>query len=315
MKTNAAKAVSRKPAKQAPSRLGRASQKYYWAMVIPGMLLVMLFQYVPMVGIVMAFQDYVPAKGILGSAWVGLKHFQSMLKVPDCWKIVRNTLIISFSKIFGTMIIAVAFAIMLNEVRIKWLKKWTQTIVYLPHFLSWVIMAGIIKNILGLDGLLNTVLTNLGLDTVNFFGSNTLFRPMVIGTGIWKEFGYSSIVYLAALTSVDSGLHEAAALDGATWWQRVWHVTLPSILPVVLVVAAMNVGRVLNAGFTQVYNLYSPLVYETGDIIETYVYRIGLVGRRYSFGTAVGLMKSAIGLVLMVGMNEFCKKFANRRIF
>ena len=150
---------------------------------------------------------------------------------------------------------------------------------------------------------------------MNFFGSNELFRPMVVGTGIWKEFGYSSVIYLAALTSVDAGLHEAAALDGANWWQRVWHVTLPGILPVVLVVAAMNVGRVLNAGFAQVYNLYSPLVYETGDIIETYVYRIGLIGRRFSFGTAVGLMKSLIGLILMVGMNEFCKKFANRRIF
>jgi len=304
-----------KAAKKTPSRLGRASQKYYWAMVIPGMLFVLLFQYGPMFGIVMAFQDYVPAKGILGSAWVGLKHFKSMLAIPDCWEILRNTLIISFGKIFGTMFLAVSFAIMLNEIRQKWLKKWTQTIVYLPHFLSWVILAGIIRNILDLDGLLNALLNALGWEPLNFFGSNELFRPMVIGTGIWKEFGYSSVIYLAALTSVDAGLHEAAALDGASWWQRVWHVTLPGILPVVLVVAAMNVGRVLNAGFGQVYNLYSPLVYETGDIIETYVYRIGLIGRRFSFGTAVGLMKSVIGLVLMVGMNEFCKKFANRRIF
>lgn len=297
------------------SRLGRASQPYYWAMVIPGLLLVLLFHYGPMFGIVMAFQDFVPAKGFFGSKFVGLKHFKSILSIPDCWEILRNTLIISFGKIFGTMLVALAFAIMLNEVRLKALKKWTQTIVYLPHFLSWVIMAGIVKNILGADGLLNALLESFGLEPLNFFGSNTLFRPMVIGTGVWKEFGYSSIVYLAALTSVDPGLHEAAAIDGASWWKRVWHITLPSILPVVLVVAAMNVGRILNAGFTQIYNLYNPLVYETGDIIDTYVYRIGLVGRRYSFGTAVGLMKSAIGLTLMVSMNQFCKKFANRRIF
>lgn len=304
-----------KSAKKASSRLGRASQKYYWAMVIPGLVLLLIFHYGPMFGIVMAFQNYVPAKGILDSAWVGLKHFKSMLTIPDCWEILRNTLLISFGKIFGTMFLAVTFAILLNEIRVKWLKKWTQTIVYLPHFLSWVILAGIIRNILGADGLLNALIEWMGLEKLNFFGSNDLFRPMVVGTGIWKEFGYSSVIYLAALTSVDAGLHEAAALDGASWWQRVWHVTLPSILPVVLVVAAMNVGRVLNAGFGQVYNLYNPLVYETGDIIETYVYRIGLVGRNFSFGTAVGLMKSVIGLILMVGMNEFCKKFANRRIF
>jgi len=302
-------------AKPKHSRLGRASQPYYWAMVLPGLLLVLLFHYGPMFGIVMAFQDFVPAKGLFGSKWVGLKHFKSILSIPDCWEILRNTLIISFGKVFGTMIIALAFAIMLNEIRLRLLKKWTQTIVYLPHFLSWVILAGVIRNILGSDGLLNALLENFGLEPLNFFGSNDLFRPMVIGTGIWKEFGYSSIIYLAALTSVDPGLHEAAAIDGASWWQRVWHITLPSILPVVLVVAAMNVGRILNAGFTQVYNLYSPLVYETGDIIDTYVYRIGLVGRRYSFGTAVGLMKSIIGLTLMVSMNQFCKKFADRRIF
>lgn len=297
------------------SRLSRSSQKYYWAMVLPGLLLVLLFHYGPMFGIVMAFQDFVPAKGIFGSKWVGLKHFKAMLAIPDCWEILRNTLIISFGKIFGTMIVAMSFAVMLNEIRQKSLKKATQTIVYLPHFLSWVIMAGIVRNILGADGLLNALLQALNMKPLNFFGSNELFRPMIIGTGIWKEFGYSSIVYLAALTSVDPGLHEAAAMDGASWWKRVWHITLPGILPVVLVVAAMNVGRVLNAGFTQVYNLYSPLVYETGDIIDTYVYRIGLVGRRYSFGTAVGLMKSVVGLTLMVSMNEFCKKFADRRIF
>ncbi len=307
--------MNRLAAKPKHSRLGRASQPYYWAMVLPGLLMVLLFEYGPMFGIVMAFQNFVPAKGIWESKWVGLAHFKSILAIPDIGEIVRNTLIMSFGKIFGTMLVALTFAIMLNEIRLRTLKKWTQTIVYLPHFLSWVIMAGIIRNILGSDGLLNALLEALGLEPLNFFGSNKLFRPMVIGTGIWKEFGYSSIVYLAALTSVDPGLHEAAAMDGASWWKRVWHITLPGILPVVLVVAAMNVGRILNAGFTQVYNLYNPLVFETGDIIDTYVYRVGLVDRRYSFGTAVGLTKSVIGLTLMVSMNEFCKKFANRRIF
>lgn len=307
--------MKKKTAKQKVSRLGRASQKFYWAMVLPGLAMVLLFEYGPMFGVVIAFQNYIPAKGILKSSWVGFQNFKSMLTIPDYWDILRNTLIISFGKIFSTMIVALTFAIMLNEIRIKWLKKWTQTIVYLPHFLSWVIMAGVVKNILGSDGLLNAVLENAGLEPLNFFGSNKLFRPLLVGTGVWKEFGYSSIVYLAALTSVDPGLHEAAAMDGAGWWKRVWHITLPGIIPVVLVVAAMNVGRILNAGFAQVFNLYNPLVFESGDIIDTYVYRIGLVGRRFSFGTAVGLMKSVIGLTLMVGMNELCKKFADRRIF
>lgn len=305
----------KKKEKNAQIRLHRASQKYYWAMVLPGLVLVALFHYGPMFGIVMAFQDFKPAKGFLGSQWVGLKHFRSMLAIPDCWEILRNTLLLSFGKIFGTMLLAIAFAILLNEIRMIRLKKITQTIVYLPHFLGWVVLAGAVRNILGPDGLLNALLEWLNLDALNFFGSDKLFRPMLIGTGIWKEFGYSSIIYLAALTSIDPGQHEAAAMDGANWWQRVWHITLPGMLPVILVVAAMNVGRILNAGFDQVYNLYSPLVYESGDIIDTYVYRVGIVGRRYSFGAAVGLLKSVIGLTLMVSMNEICKKFANRRIF
>jgi len=293
----------------------RGAQKYYWGMVLPGILAVFIFSYIPMFGVIMAFQDYVPAKGFLGSPWAGLKHFKAMLSIPDCWEIFRNTLVISFGKIVCTMIIAIAFAVLLNEIRIKWLKKVTQTIVYLPHFLSWVVLASVVRNMLGLDGLLNSLLGVVGIESLNFFGSNTLFQPMLIGTETWKEFGYSSVIYLAALTSVDPGLHEAAAIGGAGWWKRVWHVTLPGILPVVLVVAAMNIGAVLSAGFDQVYNLYSPVVYETGDILDTYVYRIGLLGRRYSFGAAVGLLKSVVGLILMVGMNEFTKKFANRRIF
>ena len=305
----------KKHEKSIQSRLNRASQKYYWAMILPGLVLVAIFYYGPMFGITMAFQDYMPAKGILGSKWVGLKHFKAMLAIPDCWRILRNTLVLSFGKIFGTMLLAIMFAILLNEIRITRLKKITQTIVYLPHFLGWVILAGMVRNVLGPDGLLNALMEMLNLEKLNFLGSDQLFRPMLVGAGIWKEFGYSSVIYLAALTSVDPGQHEAAAMDGANWWQRVWHITLPGMLPVILVVAAMNVARILNAGFDQVYTLYSPLVYESGDIIDTYVYRIGLVSRRYSFGAAVGLMKSVIGLTLMVSMNELCKKFANRRIF
>ena len=293
----------------------RTSQRYYWAMMLPGLLLVTVFDYVPMLGVLMAFQNYVPAKGIWGSAFVGLKHFRSMLSIPDCWEIFRNTLVISLGKMLGIMFVAISFAILLNEIKHVRLKKVTQTIVYLPHFISWVVLAAVVKNILGLDGMLNYFLNLVGLEPLNFRGSNALFQPMLIGTYIWKEFGYSSVIYLAALTSVDPGLHEAAAIDGAGWWRRVWHVTLPGILPVVLVMAAMDIASILSAGFDQVYNLYTPLVYESGDIIDTYVYRVGLLGRQYSFGAAVGLLKSVVGMILMLSMNEFAKKFANRRIF
>ena len=293
----------------------RTSQRYYWAMMLPGLLLVTVFDYVPMLGVLMAFQNYVPAKGIWGSAFVGLKHFRSMLSIPDCWESFRNTLVISLGKMLGIMFVAISFAILLNEIKHVRLKKVTQTIVYLPHFISWVVLAAVVKNILGLDGMLNYFLNLVGLEPLNFMGSNALFQPMLIGTYIWKEFGYSSVIYLAALTSVDPGLHEAAAIDGAGWWRRVWHVTLPGILPVVLVMAAMDIASILSAGFDQVYNLYTPLVYEIGDIIDTYVYRVGLLGLQYSFGAAVGLLKSVVGMILMLSMNEFAKKFANRRIF
>lgn len=291
------------------------SQKYYHAMMLPGMIFLLIFSYVPMFGIIMAFQDYVPAKGILGSEWVGLKHFETLFTGRDFGELVRNTIVIALGKIVLTTVLAIIFSILLNEIRIKWVKKSVQTIVYLPHFLSWVILATVFANLFNLDGLMNHMISSLGFEKINFLGNSDLFQPFLIGTDVWKEFGYSSIVYLAAITAVDSGLHEAAAIDGASWSQRVWHVTLPAMVPIIILMAAINLSGVLNAGFDQVYNLYSPSVYETGDILDTYVYRVGLVSRRYSFGTAVGLFKSIIGMVLLLSVNGLSKKFAHRSVF
>ena len=191
------------------------------------------------------------------------------------------------------------------------MKKSIQTIVYLPHFLSWVVLAAAIKSLFGLDGFVNAILgTNL-----NFMGSNTLFQPLLIVTDVWKEFGYNSVVFLAALTSIDPGLYEAAEIDGANWWQRVLHVTLPGMQSVIFLMTAMAMGNILNAGFDQVYNLYSASVYETGDIIDTYVYRVGLNSMQYSFGTAIGLMKSVIAFILMMSANALAKKFTDSKIF
>lgn len=292
-----------------------SSQVMYHAMMAPGMLFILVFSYIPMFGIVMAFQDYVPAKGILGSKFVGLKNFTYMFSLPDVGRIFMNTLIIAIGKILLGTVMAIAFAILLNEIRVQVFKKTVQTIVYLPHFLSWVVLAAVVVNMVNLDGPVNQLLAALGLSKINFLGSNIWFRPLIVITDVWKEFGYNSIVYLAAITAIDPGIHEAAAMDGATWWKRVWHITLPGMMPVILLMAAMNLTSILSAGFDQIYNLYSPMVYETGDVLDTYVYRMGLIGRKYSFSTAVGLLRSVVGMILMLSANWLSKRFTDRKIF
>lgn len=293
----------------------KKSEAAYHLMVFPGLLFLIVFSYIPMVGLLMAFQDFVPAKGLLGSEFVGLKHFSYMLQLPDIGKIIRNTVVIALGKMILGMVMAIVFAILLNEIRQKFLKKTVQTIVYLPHFLSWVVLAAVVTNLFGLDGSVNQILTGIGLDKINFLGNSGVFPGLIIGTDVWKEFGYSSVIYLAAITAIDPGLHEAATIDGASWWKRVWHVTLPGMLPIILLMSAMNLTSILSAGFDQVYNLYSPIVYETGDVLDTYVYRIGLVGRQYSFGSAVGLCRSVVGMVLLLSANALTKKLTDQKIF
>ncbi len=292
-----------------------SSQAMYHAMMAPGMLFILVFSYIPMFGIVMAFQDYVPAKGILGSKFVGLKNFAYMFSLPDVGRIFTNTLVIALGKILLGTVMAIVFAILLNEIRIRVFKRLVQTIVYLPHFLSWVVLAAVVVNMVNLDGPVNQMIAALGLEKINFLGSNVWFRPLIVVTDVWKEFGYNSIVYLAAITAIDPGLHEAAAMDGATWWERVWNITLPGMMPVILLMAAMNLTSILSAGFDQIYNLYSPMVYQTGDVLDTYVYRMGLIGRKYSFSTAVGLLRSVVGMILMLSANELSKRFADQKIF
>ncbi|QKS59933.1 sugar ABC transporter permease [Paenibacillus barcinonensis] len=284
-------------------------------MMIPGILFLLVFSYIPMVGVITAFQDYIPAKGMFGSEFVGLKHFIYMFKLPDIAQVVSNTLVIALGKILLGTLMAIIFSVLLNEIRIKTIKKSVQTIVYLPHFLSWVVLASVVVNMFSLDGIVNQILAFFGVQHINFLGSNTWFQPLIIGTDVWKEFGYSSIVYLAAITSIDPGLYEAAGMDGASWWRKVWHITLPGMLPIILLMGVMSLTNILSAGFDQIYNLYNPIVYESGDILDTYVYRIGLVGRQYSFGTAVGLFKSVIGIVLLLSANQLAKKYTDRKIF
>lgn len=290
-------------------------QLFFLGMILPGIIFILIFSYGPMFGLLMAFQDYVPAKGVFGSEFVGFEHFRYLFSLPDIFLVTKNTIFIAFWKIIFNTIVPILFAILLNEVRVKWMKRSIQTIVYLPHFLSWVILASVVVNLFSLDGTVNRILQNFGVEPLNFLGSNQLFPRLLIGTDVWKSFGYSSIVYLAAITSIDPGLYEAATMDGASWSKKVWHVTLPGMMPFILLMTILSLPNILNAGFDQIYNLYSPVVYQSGDIIDTYVYRIGLIGRDYSLGTAVGLVKSVIGLFLIWSSNKIAEKKTDRVMF
>ena len=290
-------------------------QLFFLGMILPGIIFILIFSYGPMFGLLMAFQDYVPAKGVFGSEFVGFEHLRYLFSLPDIFLVTKNTIFIAFWKIIFNTIVPILFAILLNEVRVKWMKRSIQTIVYLPHFLSWVILASVVVNLFSLDGTVNQILQNFGVEPLNFLGSNQLFPRLLIGTDVWKSFGYSSIVYLAAITSIDPGLYEAATMDGASWSKKVWHVTLPGMMPFILLMTILSLPNILNAGFDQIYNLYSPVVYQSGDIIDTYVYRIGLIGRDYSLGTAVGLVKSVIGLFLIWSSNKIAEKKTDRVMF
>lgn len=284
-------------------------------MLLLPMLFLAVFSFAPLFGILMAFQDYMPAKGILQSRWVGLENFDFIFSLPSSRQIFANTIIISLGKLAAGIIVPVFFALLLNEIRVIAFKRTVQTIVYLPHFLSWVVLANVVSSILGFDGPVNSLIQSMGHDPILFLGSNVWFRPVIILSDCWKEFGYGSIIYLSALTSIDPGLYESASLDGASRLQKIFYITLPMLVPTIVLMMALNLGNILNAGFDQIFNLYNPLVYETGDIIDTYVYRIGLLDMQYSLATAVGLIKSVIGFVLIMSSNLVSRKLVSRSIF
>lgn len=289
--------------------------KHYYIMLIPALLWLFFFSIVPMFGIVMAFQDYNPGHGILHSKFVGLENFKYMFQMNDVKQVLCNTVVIAVGKIIGNIIFPLIFALLLNEFCIKRLKRPIQTIVYLPYFLSWVILAKIVLNIFGYTGPINQLMEAFGRNPINFFGEPSLFQPLVIGTDIWKGFGYNTVVYLAAILGVDQSLYEAAAADGAGRFKRIWHITLPGIRTTVALLAILSLGNVLNAGFDQIYNLYNPLVYSTGDIIDTWVYRAGLENLQYSLATAVGLFKSVISVILIVIGYKLADKFTGYKLF
>lgn len=298
--------------------VNKVKSKKVWAyrlMVLPGVVLLFMFCYVPMGGIVMAFQNFVPAKGLWNSEWVGLKNFTRLFTLPGIGDVFWNTIVISIAKIILGIIVPVIFAILLNEAKNIGFRRVVQTVVYLPNFISWVILGTVFKQVFGMYGPVNNVITSLGFPELSFLTNGSLFRGLLIGTDVWKNFGFGTIVYLAAILGISPQLYEAARMDGATRWQRIWHVTLPGMKPTIVLMATLALGNVLNGGFEQILNMYNTMVYDKADIIDTFVYRMGLVNVQYSLATAVGLLKSVISAVLIILAHYLAEKFADYRIF
>ena len=284
-------------------------------MCVPGVLWMIFFNIVPMFGIVMAFQKFNPSKGLFGSPWVGLKNFQYLFMMSDSTRVIANTLLIATSKVVLNLIIPLIFALMLNEVRSLRYKKAIQTAVYLPHFLRWIILSSVVLNLFSLNGVVNKVLGALNVEPVIWFGESAYFRQLVVFTDVWKEFGFNAVIFMAALASVDPTYYEAAAIDGCSKWRSIFRITLPCIASTVVVVGVLGLSNVLNAGFDQVYNLYNPMVYATGDILDTWVYRMGLVNLQFSLATTAGLLKSVVSFVLIVTSYALAYKLADYRVF
>ena len=285
-------------------------------MLLPGVILVFLMSYIPMFGIVMAFQKFIPARGILRSRFVGLDNFKYILAMPGTFQVLFNTIFISLMKIVLGIIVPVTIALLLNEVRNMTFKRSIQTAIYLPHFLSWIVLSGILIDILSpSNGIVNSFLGLFGVQPIFFLGNEKIFPYVLVGTDLWKEFGYGTIIYLAALTGVDPTLYEAAIVDGAGRWKQTLHVTLPSIMYIIILMTVLSLGNILNAGFDQVFNLYNPSVYKTGDIIDTMVYRLGVVDAQYSAATAVGLFRSVVSFIFIAGSYKLAYKYGNYKIF
>ena len=270
-------------------------------MILPGLLVLILFSYVPMAGVMIAFQQFNPAKGLFGNnPFIGFGNFTYMFSMPNIGRVFWNTIYISVLKIIIGTIVPIVVALMLNEEANALFKRTTQTIIYFPYFLSWVILAGIMVDILSpSDGIVNDLLKFFHLQPIYFLGDNKWFPYTMVITDVWKNFGFDTVVYLAALTSIDPGLYEAAMIDGASRWKQTLHITLPGMQMIIVLLMVLNIGNLLNAGFDQIFNLYSPTVYQSGDIIDTFVYRLGLLQAQFGVSTAVGLLKSVVSFVLI----------------
>ena len=283
--------------------------------LIPGLVFALLFRLLPMSKIVIAFQQFKPLKGIGASEWVGLDQFRKMFSDPQVWQVIRNTLEINLLQVLVCIPLPMFLAIMLNEINLLPLKKGIQTIIYIPHFFTWVIVYSIFFIIFGSSGLVNSTIRSLGGDTVLFFTKGGWFRFLLVLSSAWKGAGWGTIVYLSAITAISSEIYEAATIDGASKMQQVRHITLPSLLPTMVLMLTIRLGSVLSGGFDQVLVFYNPTVYQTADILGTYVYRLGIGQANFSYAAAVGLFESVVGLIFVLGSNLLSKRISGRTVW
>ena len=287
-----------------------------YLMLVPGIAFFILFRYIPLFGSVIAFQDYNIFKGISDSSWVGMKWFNQMFTFPNFTRLLSNTLIISFYQLIFAFPAPIILACLLNEFRRTAIKRWVQTIIYLPHFLSWTIIFALVYSILSTQsGLLNHYLVQMGFEPINFLEKSGYFRTMIISTGMWKEMGWSTIIYLAALAGISPALYEAATVDGAGRWRQFLHITIPGLLPATMILLLLKIGHILDTGFEQIYVFLTPATYAVGDVIDTYTYRAGLLNGQYSFATAIGLFKSVVGFLMLIVANRISKSTTGESLY
>jgi putative aldouronate transport system permease protein len=286
-----------------------------YLMIAPAVILVFVFNYYPMYCMIIAFQNYKPSMGFFGSELVGLNWFKYLFGMADFMQIIGNTFMIAIMKIFFGQLTPILFALLLNEVRTVYFKRTVQTLVYLPNFLSWVIVGTIFIDLLSTKGVINQFLGVFGIEPIFFLGSNKFFQGTIVAVDVWKGFGWNSIIYFAALAGINLDLYEAAQIDGANHIQKAWYVTLPGILPTVILLSTLALGNVLNAGFEQLLMMYNPAVYRTGDILDTFVYRSGLLETQFSLASAVGVLKSVCGCIMVVFSYWLVARFSDYRVF
>lgn len=288
-------------------------KKYYpfYLFLIPALVIVILFSYVPMYGIIIAFKDFKMARGILGSEWVGLAHFQKIFSDPNFYRVLFNTIKLSVLSLVTSFPVTIIFALRVNELMNMKFKRVVQTITYLPHFLSWVVVGGFVYQLLSpSNGLINSILVSLGVidKSIYFMVEQDMFTPIFLITNLWKSTGYSIVIYLAAIAGIDQGLYEAAIIDGANRFQRVLYVTLPALAPTICTLLILNISSLMSVGFDPIFNLYNPATYPTADVIATYVYRKGMVEAQYDLTTAIGLFQNVVGVILILFSNWLARK-------
>ena len=301
--------------KKARRRMRRRRELPLHLIMLPGVIMLFIFAYYPMYGNIIAFKNFKPGLGVWGSPWAGLKYFRTLFALPNIDRVFMNTFTIAAAKILLNTLAAILTALMLNECRSGGFRRTIQTIVYMPHFLSWVILGTVFNAMLGADGVVNRLITALGGQSVFFLGDNHAFRWVLLLTDVWKNVGFGTVVYLAAITGIDPTLYEAAVMDGAGRFRQTLYVTLPGMLPIIALMAMLNLGKLLNAGFDQIFNMYNTLVMESSDIIDTLVYRLGIQSAKYSLSTAVGLFKSVISLILIGSSYYISYRFCDYRVF